>query len=178
MADPRDRLERLASAEAEALLAYFIRRVPNREDAADLLGETLLALARRPDRIPDDLEGARRWAFGIARTVLRAGRRSFGIRTARDAAAAEHLRDVALGRIREVGGQVDTEQRAVREAMRTLPERDRELLMLVHWEGFSIEEAAALVGIPGSTARTRLARARQALAARLEVSDRARSAAR
>lgn len=172
MADARDRLTRLVGAEAAGLLAYFVRRVPNREDAADLLGETLLALARRPDRIPDDPEGARRWAFGVARTVLRAGRRTFSIRTARDAAAAEQLRDAALLSIREIGGPEDTEQRAVREAVRTLPERDRELLMLVHWEGFSIEEAAALLGMPSSSARTRLARARQSLAARLDVSDR------
>lgn len=57
----------------------------------------------------------------------------------------------------------------VRAAIAALPDDLAELVRLVHWEGFSITEAAQICGVPASTARTRYQRARRALAARLRA---------
>jgi DNA-directed RNA polymerase specialized sigma24 family protein len=41
------------------------------------------------------------------------------------------------------------------------------VVRLVHWDGFTLGEAAALEGIPASTARSRYARAKRELAVAL-----------
>jgi RNA polymerase sigma-70 factor (ECF subfamily) len=48
----------------------------------------------------------------------------------------------------------------LRRALADLPAEERELLLLVSWEGLTPTEAAAVVGIPAGTARSRLHRAR------------------
>lgn len=53
--------------------------------------------------------------------------------------------------------------RAVRGALASLPEEYREVLELHYWEDKSTREAAATLGIPAGTAKTRLRRARQLL---------------
>jgi RNA polymerase sigma-70 factor (ECF subfamily) len=48
---------------------------------------------------------------------------------------------------------------SVRRAVGRLDERSRELVILVHWDGFSIAQAARLLSMNASTARTRYGRA-------------------
>lgn len=43
----------------------------------------------------------------------------------------------------------------VRDAVARLPEVQRELVMLIHWDGLSIVEAAGVLGLNASTARSR-----------------------
>ncbi|MGW0615582.1 RNA polymerase sigma factor [Streptomyces sp. NPDC002788] len=50
----------------------------------------------------------------------------------------------------------------LRATLAELPAEERELLLLVAWEQLTPSEAAAVVGIPAATARTRLHRARNA----------------
>jgi RNA polymerase sigma-70 factor (ECF subfamily) len=156
------RVAALAEREAPRLLSYFERRVDAREDAADLLGETLLVLWRRSSDIPaSDVEAAM-WLFGVARRVL-AGHRRGGRRRL---ALAERLRNELL----VAADAADQVTAQVRAAVRSLPERDRELIGLVHWEGFALAEAAAILGIRPGAARMRYQRARARLAERLSVS--------
>jgi RNA polymerase sigma-70 factor, ECF subfamily len=54
-------------------------------------------------------------------------------------------------------------------ALDRLPADDREAFLLVHHYGYSSFEAAALLGVPASTVRSRVGRARQRLAAALSV---------
>jgi RNA polymerase sigma-70 factor (ECF subfamily) len=141
---------------ADDLLAYFERRVHVREDAADLLGETLLQVWRRQDALPMDPSGQRMWLFTIAAHVLANHRRS----GRRRMALANRLRD----RMSTTPLQPDLgEQTAVRDAVLHLRDAHRELIMLIHWDGFSVVEAAELLGLNPSTARGRYAAARTAL---------------
>jgi RNA polymerase sigma-70 factor, ECF subfamily len=52
-------------------------------------------------------------------------------------------------------------------ALDRLPADDREAFLLVHHYGYSSSETATLLGVPASTVRSRVARARQRLAAAL-----------
>jgi RNA polymerase sigma-70 factor, ECF subfamily len=54
--------------------------------------------------------------------------------------------------------------RAVLRALATLGDRDRELLLLIAWEGLGQAEAAEVLGIRRGAVATRLHRARQRLA--------------
>lgn len=146
----------ILEATAPDLLHYFERR--ERNDAADLLAETLLVAWRRVDDLPDDEVQARMWLFGVARTVL--------LGHARDMARRSRLAD----RLRELPAPVanDTDRALdVRAAIAKLSEADAELVRLVHWEGLTLAEAATVVGCNASTARGRYQRARAALAAHL-----------
>ena len=146
----------------EDLLAYFERRVHVREDAADLLGETFLQVWRRQDRLPDDPTRQRMWLFTIAANLLANHRRS----GRRKSALADRLRD----QVAVTPTQPDfPEQSAVRDAVLRLHDAHRELVMLIHWDGFTVMEAAEVLGLNPSTARGRYAAARQTL--RMALTD-------
>ena len=148
-------LDRIASCTPD-LLAYFERRIDG-PDAADLLSETLLTAWRRIDDLPQDDTEARMWLFGVARRILANAQRA----TIRRWKLAEKLRGHLASRPTT---QDDAEAIDVRDAVRRLPDDLRDLIGLVHWEGFSIEAAARIIGIPASTARGRYRSARRRLA--------------
>ena len=141
---------------ADDLLAYFERRLSTRDDAADLLAETMLQAWRRSKDLPADDERRRMWLFTIAANVLANHHRS----TRRRLSLADRLRhDLAT-----TSGEPDhTEANAVRDAVLRLHPAQRELVMLIHWDGFSIVEAAQILGLNASTARSRYAAAREQL---------------
>ena len=62
-------LETALAAASPSLFSYLQRRV-GFDDAADLLGETMVVGWRRAKDLPDDPERARMWLFGIARKTL------------------------------------------------------------------------------------------------------------
>ena len=138
------------------LLGYFERRVTPREDAADLLAETLLTAWRRVDRLPAERERQRMWLFTIAAHVLANHRRS----ARRRLALGDRLRG-HLATATPAPGPEDAE--AVRDAVLRLPETQRELVALVHWDGFTLAEAAEILGVNASTARSRYAVAKATL---------------
>jgi RNA polymerase sigma-70 factor (ECF subfamily) len=148
-------LRRALDASSADLLAYFERRTPVREDAADLLAEVMLQAWRRVADLPDEHERQRMWLFGIARRVLANHHRS----SRRRRALADRLR----GHLVETAVADDAEASAVRDAVRRLPPDQAELVMLVHWDGFLLVAAAELLGVNASTARSRYAAARATL---------------
>lgn len=156
---------RITSALRESsadLLAYFQRRV-GLDDAPDLLGETMVVAWRRVDDLPGDPEQARMWLFGIARKTLlnhaRGERRRWAL--------ADRIRGASTTDIVAPPADQGTE---IRDAIARLDLDHRELIELVHWERLTIAQAAELLGIPDSTARTRYARAKEQLRAALRVS--------
>lgn len=155
-ADRRVEIRGCLTRSSDDLLAFFERRVLVREDAADLLGETLLQAWRRHDALPEDPTRQRMWLFTIAAHVLANHRRS----GRRRVALADRLR----GQLTATPVHPDLgEQTAVRDAVLHLRDAHRELVMLIHWDGFSVVEAAEILGLNQSTARGRYAAARAAL---------------
>jgi RNA polymerase sigma-70 factor (ECF subfamily) len=71
-----DAISDLIDREAGPLLDYFNRRTLSPDDAADLLGETLVVVWRRERSIPTEPVQARMWLYGVARKVLAGHRRS------------------------------------------------------------------------------------------------------
>lgn len=144
------------AANAADLLAFFERRVPEDGDAADLLSECLTVAWRRIDDLPGADVEARMWLFGVARNVLANARRA----SVRRWKLVERIR----GQLVPPGSNGDGDRVVeVRDAVRRLPSDLRDLIGLVHWEGFSLAEAAAIIGIPASTARGRYQSARRML---------------
>ena len=153
----------LVEREAPRLLDYFARRVHHREDAADLLGDTLVVVWRRESSIPVDEVHARMWLYGVARKVLSSQRRS----STRRNALAERLRES----IAETTTPERDARAHVRSLVATLPAVDREIIGLVYWEGFSLVEVATIMSMPAATVRSRHARARERLRTLLSAED-------
>lgn len=151
------------SMNAADLLAYFEYRARGAE-AADLLSETMATAWRRIDAMPDDSTQARMWLFGIARNVLANAERAAQRRWKLADELRAHLTTAT---------PPDDDQRTieVRDAVCRLTPELRELIGLIHWDGFSITDAADIIGIPASTARTRYQTARHQLARSLTLVD-------
>ncbi|MHC9045680.1 RNA polymerase sigma factor [Microbacterium saperdae] len=153
-------LPRLIDESKRALFAYFARRVVSTDDAADLTGEVLLTMWRKVDAMPSDPVDARMWTFGIARNVLANHRRA----VSRRRKLSERLKGEAL-----VSGDSRPVRDDVWEALDALPTGDREIIQLVHWDGFSLAETAKILGKKPATVRSRYSRARAKLRADLTL---------
>ena len=64
---------------------------------------------------------------------------------------------------------------ALLDAVRRLDRRDREILMLVAWDGLSYAQAAALLRVPVGTVRSRLSRSRARLSELMSRPDEERN---
>jgi RNA polymerase sigma factor (sigma-70 family) len=152
--DAEDQFRALYDGNFAAVLGYALRRVDQPADAADVVSEVFLVAWRRFDEAPPG--DGRPWLFGVARHVLanyhRARRRSqrLGLRL-RERLAHDVVPDPA-------GGVAEWDR--IRQLLMRLRPDDRELLMLVGWDGLTPAEAAGVIGIAPGTARMRLARAR------------------
>jgi RNA polymerase sigma factor (sigma-70 family) len=148
----------------EAAVHGFLARRAGPQVAADLLGEVWVrAFAGRGGYDPAH-QDARPWLYGIARNVLRAhwrGRRAGGPAAAPD--NAEDPWDDVVGRL-----DAAAQTRTLVGALRALPPGEREVLLLVAWEQLTPAQAAAVLGVPQGTARSRLHRARATLRLALE----------
>lgn len=152
----------LAERLAPSLLTYFTRRVSDTSDAADLLAETLLVVWRRSADLPRDPDQARMWTYGVARRVLATHRRG-GVR--RNALAARLRAELELAQpASHTPDDSSTHAHAaVHAALERLSPLDREIVRLVHWDGFTLAEVATLLGKRPGTVRSRYHRARQRL---------------
>lgn len=119
---------------------------------------------RRIDDMPGDPTQARMWLFGIARNVFANAERAARRRWRLADKLRAHLATTAPP-------EEDQRTIEVRDAVSRLSPELRELIGLIHWDGFSIADAAAVIGIPASTARTRYQTARRQLAQSLTAVD-------
>ncbi len=157
--DRQARFEQLYRTHAGAVRAYAIRRAPSDAVADDVVSDVFLVVWRRLDDVPDQPVP---WLLAIARRALANRRRS----ERRAAALTDRLVSVR----RPFTASPETGDRLL-DALSTLPEPDRELLMLVAWEGLEPSEIAQLLGIRPGTVAVRLHRARGRLASALARHD-------
>jgi RNA polymerase sigma-70 factor, ECF subfamily len=164
-APPSQTRERLLEQAFEAhyhdVLAYALRRLGGRRaQAEEVASDTFSVAWRRIERLPESDQLP--WLYSIARRVvaneLRGTRRrerlqsaltSFGARTPREPS------DLVEARA------------AIVEAVQRLSAAQREVVLLVAWEGLSNREAAIALGCSTPAFELRLHRARRRLAKEL-----------
>ena len=154
----RDRAFRALYADhVDAILGYALRRVEEREDAADVVSETFLVAWRRLAHVPPG-DQARPWLYGVARRVLANQRRG----TLRRGKLGGRLRDELLTAVPDPAVEVVLAT-DVCAAMGRLSGRDQEVLALHLWEGLEPREIAEVLGLTTVVVRPRLSRARARL---------------
>jgi RNA polymerase sigma-70 factor (ECF subfamily) len=187
----RLRFELLYAKYAPAVKAYVLRR-SDASTADDIVAEVFVVCWRRFEEIPVDplpwllgvarrvlstqRRGERRRGALQERLVGEAG----GMGDAPEELTAATSTDFATWRHADIAGDIagdpDSARRtpgdgalagvtdpALVAALARLSEADRELLLLIAWDGLSPAEAAAVLGVKPATARVRLLRARRRL---------------
>ncbi|MBG0854527.1 RNA polymerase sigma factor [Streptomyces spinoverrucosus] len=183
--DP-DAFAELFAAHAQALYGHAARLTGDRGVAEDVVSLTFLEAWRLRERLrpepPDpaeDGDGLRPWLYGIVTNVLRNTRRA----ARRHSAALARLpgrradHETVPDFADELVGRMEDAERlaAARTALGQLRRAEREVFALCVWSGLSYAAAADALGVPVSTVRSRLARARQRLRRLAEAELRNRS---
>jgi RNA polymerase sigma-70 factor (ECF subfamily) len=138
------------------LTRFLRRRLRDREDLADAYQDTFLAL-HRARHTYRPLRPIEPWLFAIARNVAADYGRRLQRRT-RYGMLTENTPDRGTEPTREMGTELDN-------ALRALPNLQREALQLLKFQGLSIREAAARVGTTPGAVKLRAHRAYLALKA-------------
>ncbi|MBZ2410458.1 sigma-70 family RNA polymerase sigma factor [Streptomyces sp. L06] len=142
-----------------ALFAYLLRLTDgDRQRAEDLVQETFVRVWQHPEALRSDYGSIRPWLFTVARRLAIDARRARRARPAEVGdAVLEHSR-VAADHAERSAATLD-----VREAVRTLSPEHRAVLHQVYFRGASVAEAAAVLGIPVGTVKSRAYYALRAL---------------
>jgi len=181
-------LRRMLAGDEEAFTFLYQRTQPaiyrfalhmsgNAAVAEDVTQEVFLTLIRDVRRFDPARGTLAAFLFGVARNHLRKRRE----RESRSVPLPENETDASVlaahnagaskngnGRVREEFETLETAER-VREAIATLPENYREVVVLCELEEMGYEDAAAALECPVGTVRSRLHRARALLLEKLRV---------
>ncbi|MFN7150114.1 MAG: RNA polymerase sigma factor [Microthrixaceae bacterium] len=157
MSGPDARLAALFEEHAPRLFAYARRQVGPAE-AEDLVSEAFIVAMNRLEDLPKEPGEAFAWLVGTVRKLAANQRRRLKTQD-------RHWREAVRQGWHVTGSAEDAFAQRERclVALASLSATDRELLLLVAWEGLSTDQAATVLGISKNTFSVRLHRARQRL---------------
>lgn len=142
---------------AAALWAFTLRLTGgDRARAEDVAQETLLRAWRHPSVLDQSARSARAWLFTVARRIVIDGWRSAASRaevttdTPPETAAPDDIERAVQGLL-------------VADALAELAPRHREVISLCYYQGLSVAEAAARLGVAEGTVKSRTHYALRAL---------------
>jgi len=144
-------IEELYRCHRNLVFGYLLRRCSDRELAADLTQDTFVNAAMNLTGFSGGSETA--WLLTISRNLLIDHWKKRRVPLADESSLAQLVAP-------ESGPESVVSAMAVRQALGAMPERDRRLLVLVHVEGFSHQEVAAMTGAKEGTIRMATKRAR------------------
>jgi RNA polymerase sigma factor (sigma-70 family) len=155
---------RLYERHARAVQAFCLRRTAELQVAEDMTSAVFLEMWRQRSRIVVTTSTALPFLLGVATNMLhehwRRRRRHDAaiVRIGNATPAAQGHEDDTIARIDAI-----RELREARDALRTLPRRELDVLSLVAWGDLTYEETSIALKVPIGTVRSRLARARARL---------------
>lgn len=157
-----DLLRALHDEHAQALWAYVVNLTNgDRARAQDVVQETMLRAWRNPQVLDQSQGSARGWLFTVAKRIVIDEWRSTKSRP-----------EVITDTVPELGVADDTEhavdRHLVAAALRTLSPEHRAVLLECYFRGSSVTQAAAALGIPPGTVKSRTHYALRALRLALE----------
>ncbi|GAA4974700.1 sigma-70 family RNA polymerase sigma factor [Kineococcus glutinatus] len=141
-------LRALHDEHAAALRAYATSLTGDRAAAEDVVQETLLRAWRHPASVDPRRGSPRAWLFTVARNLVIDERRS---RRAR----SEALTDTPPEGRADNHDEAVLQSWVVAEALRQLSDDHRAVLLECYYRGRSVAEAAAILGIPAGTVKSR-----------------------
>jgi RNA polymerase sigma factor (sigma-70 family) len=161
----QDRFDGLYADYHTAVLSYFLRRLPGREEAHDAAADVFVVLWRRTSDIPGGAD-ERPWIYGVCRRILLNHERTLR-RRSRLSAKLQAVPDPPSEDPESVA--VDSVSAAdLRRALAALSSDDQEVLRLATWERLPHAEIGTILGCTAHAVDQRIHRASKRLARRLE----------
>jgi RNA polymerase sigma-70 factor (ECF subfamily) len=151
-ATPEDFFRGMFAQHYGSVFAYCARRI-GRDGAADATSEVFAVSWRKIRLVPGEPETLA-WLYGVARNVVANHRRSQARRNRLTALVAANTEYVSRD-----------QQQDLDAALAQLRDDDREVLMLVAWEGLGSDDLGCVLGCSASAATVRVHRARRRLSA-------------
>jgi len=148
------------------LLALGARILGDRTEAEDIAQEAFLRIWQQASRWEVGNARFDTWLYGVALNLCRDR-----LRRRREIYVAEPPETTDAGPPPDRGLHDSDTSRVVESALATLPERQREAIVLQYYEELSNIDAAAVMGITVEALESLLARARRNLRACLEDAD-------
>lgn len=164
-ADATSGVTALYQAHAVGLIRLAIVMLGERTAAEDVVQDAFFGLYRHWDRLTDPAN-----ALGYARSAVLNGCRNV-LRVRGKPGPLELVAEVgesAVGDSAEAAALVGAEHQEVLAAIRALPDRQREAMVLRYYLDMSVEETAAAMGISQGTVKSATSRAVAALARMLK----------
>jgi RNA polymerase sigma-70 factor (ECF subfamily) len=155
-------VRKLYADHARALRRYVERFCPDRASADDIVQETFIRAWRHLPQLSSGDFRVRPWLFRVARNLLIDADRAARSRpvSVRAQPAEDGCDDTDLNRV--------LDQKLVTDALHQLSPAHRTVLVETFYRGRTLTKVARQLGIPDSTARSRLHYALQALRRQLE----------
>jgi len=141
------------------LFSYLLAAVHDFSRAEDLLQEVTLALWEGYGEYRES-EPYLPWALGVARRKLARHFRDSG---KREVLLSEQILEAAAETLEKDQKPLASEQRALLDCVKKLPDRQRELVRLRYAEGFSLHEVAARLHQTAASVNMALVRVRRTL---------------
>jgi RNA polymerase sigma-70 factor (ECF subfamily) len=153
-----------------AITRYAVRRCPNPEDVADLVGECFLVALQAAHRYVPETDTALPWLFGISRRLLAKQRRRYAGNRRLEIKVGSAFPGFTAAEDDEIASAIDASRQApiLEEALANLTRSEREVLELVAYDGLTPTEAAVALDITPNAARLRLSRARRAVRSHID----------
>ena len=152
---------------AKPLYRFLLRlTLGDHEAAEDLLQETMLRAWRKLDLLATDIPALRPWLFTVARNVAIDGARA---RQARPTAVGDGDLSWIISPFDAFDGFLTAQ--TLRQALHKLSPDHRTVLAELYYRGASVAEAAARIGVPEGTVRSRSYYALRALRSIIEAAD-------
>jgi RNA polymerase sigma factor (sigma-70 family) len=141
----------------------YVRHRIGADAADDVVAETFLAAFGQRGRYDLEHRSARPWLYGIATNLIGRYRRT-EIQQYRALARTGHdpVTEPFTDRI-DAAVSAEGTRKQLAAALARLPTVHRDTLLLVVWGDLSYTEAAAALGVPAGTVRSRMNRARKRL---------------
>ena len=160
------KFEALYEANYKPIYAYVYRRVPHSpSDVPDVVSEVFATAWRRISDLPPVPED-RLWLFGVAHNCLLEHHRRWSHRLQLLSRLGAQPNRVEL-----LETAVDPLHLRVRAALQELRPLDREVILLVYWDGLSHVEAASVLGCSINAVALRIKKAKARLETKLGFSS-------
>jgi RNA polymerase sigma-70 factor (ECF subfamily) len=148
--DDTELLRVMFADHGDALYAHALRLVSgDRQRAEDLVQETLLRAWRHPEALDPDRGSVRAWLFTTARNLAIDSWRRRSVRV------AEVVTDTLPEPVSDDETDRTVEAWLIAEALSRLSQVHRQVLVECFYQGRSVAEAAARLGVPPGTVKSR-----------------------
>jgi RNA polymerase sigma-70 factor (ECF subfamily) len=139
----------LYAEHGRSLLAYATRLTGDRASAEDVMQETLLRAWKNSEVIVNEKGSVRGWLLTVARNIVTDRAR------ARSARPTEVAESPTTGPVTGDHADAVVDSMVVLDALHHLSPDHRQVLVELYYRGRSVSEAAAVLGVPPGTVKSR-----------------------